>query len=171
MKGCLCHHPKSNKKTSFEPAYEEMLYHVPRQCIFVGTAFGMTCYDKIKLMTVKMQLCFCLVSRRRPVSRVHEAPLGFEIVKLTHLSTHPLCNHRMEKNAHKEAKKNRKPTLPCHEFFSSCVHHMCVVYLQIYGSLNCQGWDLLSLLWANRFFSQAWWSICGPRGSKKLVTG
>ena len=132
MKGCLCHHPKSIKKTSFEPAYEEMLYHVPRQCIFVGTTFGMTCYDKIKFMTGKMRLCFCLVSRERPVSRVYEAPLGFEIVKLTHLSTHPLCNHRMAKNAlHKEAKKNRKPTLPCHEFFfklcASCVY--MIVYV------------------------------------------
>lgn len=45
---------------------------------------------------------------------------------------------------------------------------MCAVYLQIYGSLNCQGWDLLSLLWPNRLFSQAWWSIRGPRGSEKL---
>lgn len=148
----------------------DLLHHDLFVNAFVFASCGMTFYDKIEPMTIKMQLSFCLVSRRRPVSPVYVATLDFEIVKWTHLSTLNPANitERSKCTAQRSKEEETDPTMSWIflKLCASCV--LCIFKFIIYGSLNCQGWDLLSLLWAGRLFSQAWWSICGPRGSEKL---
>lgn len=46
-----------------EKQLADLLHHDLFVNAFVFATCGMTFYDKVEPMTIKMQLCFCLVSR------------------------------------------------------------------------------------------------------------